>query len=425
MPVYSFKAKTSKGRSATGTVEARSKADAKAQLARKRLKVTYLKLQSGSGGGGGSGDGDETPIFGDILYRDANGDIQIALGNQNPTAKDLIVFTKQFATMLNSGVPMIQALGILAKQQQSRVFRRTLKRVQTIVENGATLSEALGTFPKIFDTLFVAMVEAGEASGNLDTILLKLVTYIEKADKIKSQVKSAMMYPMIVVVVALAVIAGLLAFVVPSFAQQYSDTGRELPWLTQIVIDFSDNFVENWYLYIGSVVGFIVALNLWIQTDGGRKAFDAFILKAPGIGILMKKIAVGRFCSTMSSMLTAGVNLLEALTICASSSGNKTIEIFILGVRGGLEKGATFSDSLSQGNLFPEMVISMVTVGESTGALDDMLTKVSDFYEEEVDLAVQTLLSMIEPIMIVFIGGLVGFIVIAMYLPVFEMAGSV
>lgn len=424
MPTYLFKARDQKGRLLTGTIQAPSKKQAKTHISKRRLQLVSIRLTSRPKSEPGE-DGDETPILGDFIYKDANGDIQIALGNQNPTAKELIVFTKQFSTMLNSGVPMIQALGILAKQQQSRVFRRALKKIQTIVENGSTLSDALNTYPKIFDTLYVAMVEAGEASGNLDTILVKLVTYIEKAEKIKGQVKSAMMYPVIVVIVAIGVIAGLLAFVVPTFAQQYSDTGRQLPWLTQVVIDFSNNFTENWYIYLGSLVGGLVLFKIWTDTDDGRKAFDAIILRAPGLGILLKKIAVGRFCSTMASMLTAGVNLLEALSICAASSGNKTIETFILGVRAGLEKGATFSDSLSEGNLFPEMVISMVTVGESTGALDDMLTKVSDFYEEEVDLAVQTLLSMIEPIMIVFIGGLVGFIVIAMYLPVFELAGGI
>ncbi|NRA43453.1 MAG: type II secretion system F family protein [Oligoflexales bacterium] len=422
MPTFTYKAKDARGRMRTGTIEARSKGDAKAQISRRRLQVVSLRLKAGKAD---DSDGEETPILGEIIFRDANGDIQIALGNQNPTTKELIVFTKQFSTMLNSGVPMIQALGILAKQQQSRVFRKALRKIQSIVENGSTLSDALSTFPQIFDSLYVAMVEAGEASGNLDTILIKLVTYIEKAAKIKGQVKSAMMYPVIVVVVAIGVITGLLAFVVPTFAQQYSDTGRQLPGLTQIVIDFSNNFIENWYIYFGSLFGGIILFNFWVKTDKGRKAFDAMILRAPGLGILLKKIAVGRFCSTMSSMLTSGVNLLEALTICASSAGNKTIEEFILGVRSGLEKGSSFSDSLSEGNLFPEMVISMVTVGESTGALDDMLTKVSEFYEEEVDLAVQTLLSMIEPIMIVFIGGLVGFIVIAMYLPVFEMAGGI
>jgi len=327
--------------------------------------------------------------------------------------------------MLNSGVPMIQALGILAKQQASKGFRKALKQIQITIENGATLSDAMGVHPNIFDNLYVAMVEAGEASGNLDSILIKLVTYIEKAAKIKGQVKSAMMYPIIVVFVAIVVIAGLLAFVVPTFAQQYADTGRTLPALTQMVIDFSDNFVQNWYLYFGSLVAMVLGFRFWVGTSRGRIIFDAMILKAPGIGVLLQKIAVGRFCSTMSSMLTSGVNLLEALSICAASSGNKTIEEFILSVKSGLEKGDTFSDTLSKGTLFPEMVISMVTVGESTGALDEMLTKVSDFYEEEVDLAVQTLLSMIEPIMIVIIGGLVGFIVIAMYMPVFEMAGGI
>lgn len=422
MATFAYKVKDKSGKVRSGEINAKSKGDAKSQLARRRLQIISVKLKSLDKDELNTGD---TPIVGDFIYKDANGDIQISLGSELPSVKELIVFTKQFSTMLNSGVPMIQALGILSKQQASRSFRRSLKQVQNTIENGSSLSDALGTHPQIFDNLYVAMVEAGEASGNLDTILIKLVTYIEKAAKIKSQVKSAMMYPIIVVVVAIAVITGLLAFVVPTFAQQYADTGRKLPALTQIVIDLSENFTQNWYYYFGTMLGSIVLFRLWVKTEKGRKIFDALILRAPGLGVLLQKIAVGRFCATMSSMLTSGVNLLEALSICAASSGNKTIETFILSVRSGLEKGASFSDTLAQGTLFPEMVISMVTVGESTGALDDMLTKVSDFYEEEVDLAVQTLLSMIEPIMIVIIGGLVGFIVIAMYMPVFEMAGGI
>lgn len=422
MATFAYKIKDKSGKIRSGELNAKSKGDAKSQLARRRLQIISVKLKSLDKDELNTGD---TPIIGDFIYKDANGDIQISVGSELPSVKELIVFTKQFSTMLNSGVPMIQALGILAKQQSSRSFRRALKQVQNTIENGSSLSDALGTHPQIFDNLYVAMVEAGEASGNLDTILIKLVTYIEKAAKIKSQVKSAMMYPIIVVVVAIAVITGLLAFVVPTFAQQYADTGRKLPALTQIVIDLSENFTQNWYYYFGGLLGSILLFRLWVKTEKGRKIFDALILRAPGLGVLLQKIAVGRFCATMSSMLTSGVNLLEALSICAASSGNKTIEVFILSVRSGLEKGASFSDTLAQGTLFPEMVISMVTVGESTGALDDMLTKVSDFYEEEVDLAVQTLLSMIEPIMIVIIGGLVGFIVIAMYMPVFEMAGGI
>lgn len=424
MSMFKYKVKDQHGRVKTGTLKANNKAEAKSQLIRRRLKIISVKLDSGTKAGE-KVDGEEKQIIGDLIYQDANGQVQIDLGKKEPTIKELIIFTKQFATMLNSGVPMIQALGILAEQQQAKNFRRALKNVQKEVENGSSLSDSLAQHKNIFDSLYVAMVEAGEASGNLDTILIKLVSYIEKAAKIKSQVKSAMTYPVIVVFVAIAVITGLLAFVVPTFAQQYADTGRALPGLTQVVIDFSENFIANWYIYFGIMALGLVAFRLWLKTENGRKNFDRIILQAPGIGMLLQKIAVGRFCSTMANMLTSGVNLLEALSICASSAGNKTIEKFILSVREQLEKGESLSHALASDKLFPDMVISMVSVGESTGALDEMLTKVSDFYEEEVDIAVQTLLSMIEPIMIVVIGGLVGFIIIAMYLPVFEMAGGI
>ena len=420
MATFRYKAKNTTGKIVYGDIEARDKNEARMRVLRMRLVVLSIKLKNSD-----DLDDGEEPILGSIIYRDANGQVQINLGSDAPTAKDLIVFTKQFSTMLNSGVPMIQALNILARQQTSKEFGRALKRVRLTVENGATLSDALATQSDIFDTLYVAMVEAGEASGNLDVILARLVTYIEKAERIKNQVKSAMAYPIIVVVVALIVIAFLLYFVVPTFAQQYADSGRELPGLTQSVIDFSDWFTENIGILLVSLVAALIGFKLWIRTEGGKGAFDKIILKFPGIGLLLKKVAVGRFCSTMSSMLSAGVNLLEALSICASSSGNKTIEEFVMGVREGLEKGKKFSEPLAEGDLFPDMVISMVSVGESSGSLDDMLQKVSEFYEEEVELAVAALLSMIEPIMIVVIGGLVGFIVIAMYLPIFDMAGGV
>ena len=423
MAIFSYRVRDRYGKIRIGEITASTKKDARHQLSRRRVRIISVRLKKR--GGAGNDAAEEQPILGDMVYRDPNGNIQISLGSELPTVKELIVFTRQFSTMLNSGVAMIQALGILSRQQTSRVFRRALFQIRINIENGSSLSDAIATQPRIFDSLYVAMVEAGEASGNLDTILIKLVTYIEKAAKIRGQIKSAMMYPVVVVIVAIAVISGLLAFVVPTFAQQYADNGRELPGLTQLVIDLSENFIENWHILFGLLGGFVLLFRFWFRTEGGRKIFDAAILKVPGIGVLLQKIAVGRFCSTMSSMLTSGVNLLDALSICATSSGNKTIEAFILSVREGLEKGASFSDTLSKGSLFPEMVISMVTVGESTGALDEMLTKVSNFYEEEVDLAVQALLSMIEPIMIVFIGGLVGFIVVAMYLPVFEMAGGI
>ncbi|MEZ4743067.1 MAG: type II secretion system F family protein [Bdellovibrionota bacterium] len=422
MAKFNYKAIRPDGKMKEGVLEGSSRAVVKAQLVRMRLRVLSIKLDKSS-----LGDSDDgiTPIIGNMIYRDGNGDVQIELGRKGPTSKHIIIFSKQLSTMINSGVPLIQALTILGGQQQSQIFATIIKKVRTSVENGSTFSDALAEYPKIFDNLYVAMVRAGEASGSLDVILTKLVTYIEKAEKIKGQVKSAMMYPIIVISVAILVITGLLLFVVPTFAEQYADSGRKLPALTQIVIDFSNWIATNWMYVFGAIVLGIFSLRLYIKTEKGRKNFDRLLLKAPGLGVLLKKIAVGRFCSTMASMLNSGVNLLEALDICAASAGNVIIEKFVLNVSNQLEKGAKLSEPLGEGNLFPEMVVSMVAVGEATGALDEMLAKVSDFYEEEVDLAVQTMLSMIEPIMIVGIGGVVGFIVIAMYLPVFEMAGGI
>ncbi len=384
-----------------------------------RLKIVMLKahkLDDTEDDGG---------FLSNFIQKDSKGRITFKLGEGDITDKDIIIFTKQFATMINSGVPLIQSLGILSAQQRIPTFGKILRNVSGAVENGSKLSDAFEAYPKLFDTLYVAMVRAGEASGNLDTILLKLVTYIEKASKIKSQIKSAMTYPLIVVVVAGVVISGLLIFVVPTFAKQYSENDKELPGITQVVVDASNFLVNEWYLIFGSMIIASFLFKYWVKTEKGRETFDAMILKAPGIGELLRKIAVGRFCSTMSTMLTSGVNILDALTICAASSGNKTIEKFIAYVRSRIEQGTKLSEPLSEGGLFPNMVVSMVAVGEQTGALDEMLLKVSDFYEDEVDMAVATVLSMIEPIMIVTIGSIVGFIVIAMYMPVFDMASLV
>jgi type IV pilus assembly protein PilC len=419
MAEFKYKAKDSRGKPRNGVVQAKTKAQAKEQLQRMRLKIVMLKASKLDDAD------DEGGFLSKFIQKDSKGRTTIQIGQPKITDKDLIIFTKQFATMINSGVPLIQSMGILGAQQRVPAFGKILRNVSGAVENGAKLSEALEAYPKLFDTLYVAMVRAGEASGNLDTILLKLVTYIEKAAKIRSQVKSAMMYPLIVVGVAGIVISGLLVFVVPTFAKQYSDAGAELPYITQIVVDASDFLVNSWYLILGALVIAIFLFKFWVKTEKGREVFDAMILKAPGIGELLRKIAVGRFCSTMSTMLTSGVNILDALSICAASSGNKTIEKFVSFVRSKIEQGTKLSEPLAEGGLFPNMVVSMVAVGEQTGALDDMLYKVSEFYEEEVDMAVATVLSMIEPIMIVMIGSIVGFIVIAMYMPVFDMASMV
>ncbi len=421
MAEFKYKAKDMRGKVTSGKISAGNKVQARSQLMKMRLKPLQLKATKLDS----DPTADDGGFLGKFFYKDANGKLVAQLGETQPNDKDIIIFTKQFATMIASGVPLIQSLGILGSQQRVRSFGRTLERVRYAVENGSTLSDSIEAYPRIFDSLYVSMVRAGEASGNLDNILMKLVVYIEKSAKIKSQVKAAMFYPAIVVVVAVSVVSALLLFVVPTFAKQYADSGKELPEMTQLVVNASNFMANDWYYVLGGifVAGFLA--RAYFRTDGGRAQFDKNILKAPGFGQLFRKIAVGRFCSTMSTMLSSGVNLLEALQICAASSGNKTIETFVLTVRAAIEQGSRFSDPLAKGGLFPPMVVSMVAVGEATGALDEMLTKVAEFYEDEVDLAVKTLLSMIEPLMIVVIGSIVGFIVIAMYLPVFDMGSLV
>ena len=419
MAEFYYKAKDKAGNPKTGVIKAASKAAAKQRLVAQKLTAISVTTDKPAA------DGDNVEvkqILGKFLIQDSQGNLM--LGEGSPSTKDIVVFTKQFSTMLNSGVPLIQAVGILSGQQRVLGFRRILAQVRKDVENGQTLSDALAAHPDVFDNLFVAMVRAGEASGNLDTILMKLVTYIEKAAKIKSQVKSAMMYPMIVFFVAVGVVSALLVFVVPAFAKQFMDSGKPLPGLTQFVVDLSNGFASNIAYIIAAAIAGFFAFKAWVKTPAGRARFDAILLKSPAIGDLLRKVAVGRFCSTMSTMLTSGVNLLDALTICAASSGNKVIENFISGLRKQIEQGSRLSTPLAEGGIFPPMVVSMVAVGEATGALDDMLLKVSEFYEDEVDLAIKTVLSLIEPVMIVGIGGIVGFIVIAMYMPVFDMASN-
>ena len=418
MPVYQYKAKNPQGKSQSGNITAKSVKDAKLKLLKRRLKVSSLKAST---------EGDElgiTPILGTYLYLDGGGKLQINPTSSGPNIKDLTIFSKQFSTMIGSGIPLIQSLNILAKQQENLSFRIALFKIKKDIEEGKTLALAMAEHPKIFDTLYISMVKAGEVSGNLDNIMKRLVTYIEKSAKIKGQIKSALMYPSVVVVVAIAVVAALLIFVIPTFAEQYSQMGRELPGVTQALIDLSNDFVENWTTYFGSLFAGIAAIFLANKTEKGKRLFDQIMLKLPVIGSLLNKLSIGRFCSTLSTMLVSGVDLLEAIKICAATSGNVIIEEFIMNARVSLEKGKNLSQPLAEGTLVPDMVVSMIAVGEETGALDEMLAKVSEFYEEEVDTAVAGLLSMIEPIMIVAIGGVIGTVVVALYLPIFEMAGG-
>jgi type IV pilus assembly protein PilC len=324
--------------------------------------------------------------------------------------------------MLSSGVPLVQALGVLVEQQRVRYFGRILGRIRSAVENGATLSESMEPYPSIFTGLYVAMVRAGEASGNLDTILLKLVGYLERTAKVRGQVRAAMYYPAFVVVAAFLVVGALLIYVVPQFAEQYKQSGQELPELTSFVIGISDFLVGYWLFILAAIGCVIMGVRAFVTTRKGKSWIDRVALSAPIFGTLVQKLSIGRFCATLSAMLSSGVNLLEALQICSSTSGNKHVEAVVLRIREAVEQGEKLSVPMSRSTIFPQMVTSMVAVGETTGALDTMLGKVSEFYEEEVDLAVQAILSLIEPALIVVIGGFVGFVVLALYLPVFDMA---
>lgn len=419
MPKYAYRAKNRSGQIKSGEVSAPTRLNAQTILSNKGLKPLKITALAD--------DVDSPKSFGinRYIYRDKNGSIQLRLGPQLPTTRELALFSKQFSLMIENGIPMLQALNMLQEQQRKKDFAEIIGKVVKSIEQGSSLTDALEPHSQVFDSLYVAMAKAGEASGRLDIILRQLVTYIEKAAKLKSQVKSALAYPFLIVVVAVAVVSLLLVFVVPSFAKQFTESGQEIPALTQMVIDMSNLLIDNW---MEIIVAFVVAgfgLKYWLNKESGKKTFDSFILRAPIIGEVMTKIAVGRFCSTLSTMLSSGVAILEALNICAQSSGNSQIEKFVLEVKDSISKGSTFSEPLSQGSYFPKMVVSMVSVGESTGTLDETLKKVTDIYEEEVDNAIAAMMSMIEPLMIVVIGGIVGFIVIAMYLPIFGMAGTV
>ncbi|PIP36662.1 MAG: pilus assembly protein PilC [Desulfobacterales bacterium CG07_land_8_20_14_0_80_52_14] len=338
---------------------------------------------------------------------------------------DIILFARQFSTMIDAGLPIVQCLDILQNQQENKTFKKMLRQVMEAVEGGSTLAEALTRFPKHFDSLFTNMIAAGEAGGILDTILRRLSAYLEKAAKLKRRVKGAMTYPIIVLIIAVLVVAVILVFVIPVFSEMFSQLGGQLPLPTRIVMSLSD-FVKHNVIYIAIAIALLAyAIRRFYKTEKGRIALDKFVLKIPVIGILIRKVAVARFSRTMGTMLASGVAILEALDIVAKTAGNKTIETAVYTVRTAIAEGRTMADPLMETGVFPSMVCQMIAVGESTGALDAMLNKIADFYDEEVDQAVENLTAMIEPFMMVFLGVTIGGLVIAMYLPIFKMAGLV
>jgi type IV pilus assembly protein PilC len=342
-------------------------------------------------------------------------------------AKDLVTFTRQFATMIDAGLPLVQCLEILSGQTENEFFADTLKDIKNSVEQGSTFSDALRKHPKVFDELYVNLVQAGEVGGILDTILNRLAVYIEKRVKLMRQVKGAMTYPALVAVIAAAVLAVMMVFVIPAFENMFKDFGGkgQLPKITQVVVAMSHAFVGNLPFIVLGLIGTIVGVTSLYRNPKGKRVFHRLLLTLPIIGPVMQKIAVARFTRTLGTLLQSGVPILDALEICAKSSGNIIVEEGVMHVRAKVAEGKNMAEPLMEKAVFPSMVVQMISVGEQTGALDQMLSKIADFYEEEVDVAVAALTSLLEPIMMVFIGGMVGTIMVAMYMPIFDLAGNI
>ncbi|HET9802748.1 MAG TPA: type II secretion system F family protein [Candidatus Acidoferrum sp.] len=399
MPVYTYRGTNRTGASVSGEMVAASKADLQNLL--KRQQITPSKMSE-------KGREFNVPTFGGGV-----------------DSKELAIFTRQFSVMIDAGLPLVQCLEILAGQQENKTFQKVLTNTREMVEGGSTLSAAMKASPKVFDPLYTNMVEAGETGGILDTILQRLSSYIEKNVKLQRAVKSAMVYPIGVLTVAGGVITLLLWKVVPIFATLFAGLGVELPLPTRIVIALS-NFIGSYFglLILIGLVGSIFALKAWYGTPQGKFALDTLILKLPVLGILMRKIAVARFTRTLGTLISSGVPILEGLDITARTAGNAVVERALIKVRKSLEEGKSLTEPLKESEVFPGMVTQMIGVGEQTGAMDAMLQKIADFYEEEVDAAVKDLLTALEPIMIVFLGLVVGGVVISMYLPLFTVIGK-
>ncbi|KAB2962465.1 MAG: type II secretion system F family protein [Thermoanaerobaculia bacterium] len=343
----------------------------------------------------------------------------------NVSSKRVAIFTRQFSVMLDAGLPLVQCLEILGEQEEDRVFREIIQAVRGDVESGSSLADAMRKHPKAFNNLYVSMIAAGEAGGILDVILQRLAVYIEKIVRLQSQVRSALAYPVTVLLIAAGVVFIILWKVIPVFAQLFAGLGGELPFLTRVVVDASNFVGRFWWVVIGGIILLWIAIKRYHKTEGGRRVIDGLLLKIPAIGMLLRKIAVARFCRTLATLTASGVPILDGLEITARTSGNAIIEDAVLAVRKAVEEGKTLSAPLAETKVFPPMVVQMINVGEQTGALDQMLSKIADFYEEEVDTAVAGLMKLIEPLMILVLGGIIGTIVTAMYLPMYAILNKI
>ncbi len=401
MPVYIWKGKDAKGNKKSGEIEANNENIARLLLRRQNITVTKIKPKP-------------KDLFENIKWL-------------QPRVKDrdIVVFIRQFATMIDAGLPLVQGLQILQEQQTNRTFKAVLKQVQKDVEEGATFADALKKHPQVFDELTINLVAAGETGGILDVILNRLASYMEKIAALKKKVKGAMTYPAVVTVIAILVTAVILIFVIPVFSKMFADFGSALPAPTQFVIKLSNAVRNYFHWFIIGIILLVIAFKRFRKTEKGKDITDRLILRLPVFGILLKKVAVAKFTRTLGTMLSSGVPILEAMDIVAKTSGNKVIEKAILETKASVAEGKSITEPLMHSDVFPPMVVQMISVGESTGALDAMLGKIADYYDEEVDAAVEALTSMLEPFMMVFLGVVIGGLVISMYLPIFKMASVV
>ncbi len=351
-------------------------------------------------------------------------DLSALLGSGVPE-KEIVVFTRQFATMIDAGLPLVQCLEILSTQSKNPILSKILKEVRADVEGGATYTDALRKHPKVFDELYLSMVSAGEIGGILDTILSRLSTHIEKTMRLKKKIKGAMVYPGITLSVAIIVLVVLLVFVIPTFAKMFTDFGGALPWLTQQVINLSSMFASHFLMIVGMMIAAGIGMMKYYQSEKGRLRMDGMILKMPVVGDLVQKTSVAKFTRTLGTLISSGVPILEGLGIVAKTSGNKVIEAALIRSRQSISEGKPISEPLDQEKVFPPMVVQMIAVGETTGALDTMLSKIADFYDDEVDASVTALTSLLEPALMVFLGMTIGTVVIAMYLPIFKLASVI
>jgi len=396
MPRYKWEGKTLRGEKRKGEMEAPDEGNVRTHLRQQNVIPTKVTAKGR--------------------------EVSFSLGKQKVKQKDVAVFTRQLAVMIDAGLPLVQSLDILSIQQENKTFKEVINNIKESVEGGSTFAGALAKHPKTFDDLYTNLVVAGEEGGILDNVLNRLAVYIEKAEALKKKVKSALVYPSTIVAVAIIVVAVLMIFVIPVFDKMFSSMGHTLPLPTIIVIGISKLIKKFILLFIVALVIFVIMFKRYYNTEKGRMTIDSLILKLPVFGILFRKVATARFSRTLSTLITSGVPILEGLTITSKTAGNKPIEYAIMKARTSISEGETIAEPLGRSNVFPPMVTQMIAVGESTGSLDSMLSKIADFYEEEVDVAVATLTSLLEPLLMMFLGVTVGGVVIAMYMPIFKIA---